>query len=120
MYVRAEFRRTKGRKKDFRKEEGMTDVEQRAREKSGIRAGGRREGDLKNGIVKHSVLISYLTFSLSFLASFTTTRSRTYSPASFQPFPSTRASSATGVKRMSNGDLGEERRFLIFARFSYR
>ena len=59
------------KERDFRKEEGMTDVEQRAREKSGIRARGRRdaEGDLKNGIVKHSVLISYLTFPLSFLAS---------------------------------------------------
>jgi len=66
----------------------MTDVEQRAREKwnkSGSAVGEGAEDDLKNGIVKHSThIVSHLPTLFSRVLP--TTRSHTYSPASFQPF----------------------------------
>lgn len=85
----------KEREKEIKEEKEITNVEQRAREKrskSESAVGGDAEGDLKNGVVKHSThIVSHLSTLLSRV--FPTTHTHTYSPTSFQPFPPSRASS---------------------------
>lgn len=122
--MQAEFRRTKGkerkRESDIEKEKGMTDVEQRVREKrnkSGSTVGGGAEGDLKNGVVKHSThIVSHLLTLFSRVLPTT----RTYPPTSFQPFPPLGRLHSDEGEEGREEQTGEGRRFLIFARFSYR
>lgn len=76
------------------------------------------KGDLlKNGVVKHSThIVSYLSTLLSRVPP--VARSRTYSPMLFNPFLFRLHSG--GKQQGERGEGRGRRRFLIFARFSYR